>query len=125
MVKKYTRKNRNTKTRKNKKKLWKNIKAHSSKSRKNMKNKYGSKCFLDSKRMKYPICNKFNGKQECMGLHAADYYLNINIGKIVNKKKQQDKTKLNRKEKRDLTRKLDKYYKIKSKSDKFKKKICN
>ena len=60
-----------------------------------------------------------------MGLHAADYYLNINIGKIVNKKKQQDKTKLNRKEKRDLTRKLDKYYKIKSKSDKLKKKICN
>ena len=53
--------------------------------------------------------------------YMADYYLNINIGKIVNKKKQQDKTKLNRKEKRDLTRKLDKYYKIKSKSDKLKK----
>ena len=52
-----------------------------------MKNKYGSKCFLEPRTMKYPICSKYTGKQECMGCMLIDYYyLNINIGKIKNKK---------------------------------------
>ncbi len=99
---------------KTRKRLWKNIKAHSSKSRKHMKRKYGIKCFLEPKRMKYPICNKFNGKPECMGLKAADYYLNLNIGKL-NKKKRQDKTNKIKK---------NKYLKLKEKSNKLKEKYC-
>ena len=31
-----------------------------------MKLKHGNKCFLEPRRMKYPICNKYNGKPECM-----------------------------------------------------------
>ena len=103
-------------------KKWKNIKPHSNKSRKNVKIKYGNKCFLDAKRMKYPICNKYTGKPECMGLRAADYYLNLNIGKL-NKKKARDKTTT--KNKKIMNKKLDKYYKLKNKSNKLKKKICN
>ena len=95
---------------------WKNIKPHSNKSRKNMKTKYGSKCFLEPKTLKYPICNKFNGKQECMGLYAADYYLNLNIGKL-NKK-------INSNKKNVYTKKLKKYNKLKSKSDRLKKRLC-
>ena len=106
------------------KKTWKNIKPHSSKSRKNMKQKHGNKCFLEPRRMKYPICNKFNGKPECMGLSAADYYLNINIGKLENKKKQ-NKT-IKQKDKKIMNKKLDKYYKLKNKSNTLKLKLkCN
>ena len=107
------------------KRSWKNMKPHTLKSRKTMKQKYGSKCFLEPKRMKYPICSKFTGKQECMGLYAADYYLNINIGKIRNKIKRQDKTILKRKVKKEYTRKLKKYESIKRKSDVLKKKVCS
>ena len=103
-------------------KKWKNIKPHSNKSRKNLKTKYGNRCFLDAKRMKYPICNKYTGNPECMGLRAADYYLNLNIGKL-NKKKRQDKT--TSKNKKIINKKLNKYYKLKNKSNKLKKKICN
>ena len=103
-------------------KKWKNIKPHSIKSRKNVKKKYGNRCFLDSKRMKYPICNKYTGKPECMGLRAADYYLNLNIGKLNNKKRQDKTTSKNKK---IMNKKLDKYYKLKNKSNKLKKKICN
>ena len=103
-------------------KKWKNIKPHSNKSRKNVKTKYGNKCFLDAKRMKYPICNKYTGKPECSGLRAADYYLNLNIGKIINRKKR-DKTMT--KNKKTINKKLGKYYKLKNKSNKLKKKYCN
>ena len=114
------------KTKKNvKKRLWKNIKPHTQEARKTMKQKYGSKCFLEPKRMKYPICSKFTGKQECMGLYAADYYLNINIGKMKNKIKRQDKTTLKGKAKKEYTRKLKKYESIKRKSDVLKKKVCS
>lgn len=99
-----------------KRRLWKNIKPHSEKSRRSMKTKYGPKCFLEPKTMKYPICSKYTGKQECMGLYAADYYLNINIGKIKNKK---SKTLRNK-----YASKLKKYETLKKKSDTLKRKIC-
>lgn len=105
-----------------KKREWKNMKPHSNKSRINMKNKYGNKCFLEPRRMKYPICSKFTGKQECMGLRAADYYLNINIGKSQKLLKRQDKT--SKKKNKEITRKLKKYLKIKKKSDTLKNKVC-
>ena len=74
--------------------------------------------------MKYPICNKYNGKPECMGLSAADYYLNINIGKLENKKKQNKSMK--QKDKKALNKKLGKYYKLKNKSNTLKRKLnCN
>ena len=110
------------KTRKSRRE-WKNMKPHTEQSRKTMKRKYGSRCFLEPKRMKYPICSKFTGKQECMGLRAADYFLNINIGKMKNKLKRQDKT--NPKTKKSNVKKLKKYESIKRKSDELKKKVCS
>ena len=65
---------------------WKSIKPHSQVSRTNMLRKYGYSCFLDPKRKKYPVCNKYNGKKECVGHYAAQYYLNINAGKLKNKR---------------------------------------
>ena len=91
---------------------WKKIKPKSTKSRKSMKKKYGNSCFLDAKNLKYPICNKYTGKQECKGLRAAEYYLNINIGKII-------KRKLKTKKKQ-----LKQYFRLKRKSSKLVKKLC-
>ena len=45
-------------------KSWKNIKPHSVKSRKLVMQKYGSSCFLEPNRLKYPLCNKYNGKKK-------------------------------------------------------------
>ena len=57
--------------------------------KKKMYKKYGPRCFLEPKRYKYPVCNKFTGKEECMGHQVGQkYYLNINIGKL---KKKRDK----------------------------------
>lgn len=94
-------------------KTWKNIKPHSVASRKKMRKKYGSRCFLDPMRYKYPICNRYNGKEECVGHYAAQYYLNINIGKLKKKKKNKKSTK-----------RIQKYLKIKNKSLKFTKNNC-
>lgn len=93
-------------------KMWKNIKPHSVKSRKRVIKKYGSSCFLEPKRLKYPLCNKYNGKKECMGHRAAQYYLNLNLGK-QNKKG----TKKNQK-------KTNTYKKLLKKSKRFTKKYC-
>lgn len=90
---------------------WKRMKPKSEKSRKTMKKKYGSKCFLDKKRLKYPICNKTNGKINCNGINGANYYININLGKEL-KKEKKDKTKIN------------KYMKLKRKTKKLYKKYC-
>lgn len=49
--------------------FWRNIKPH--KNRKTFKKKYGSKCFLLPKQLKYPICHKRTGKVNCKGLLAA------------------------------------------------------
>ena len=92
---------------------WKNIKPHSEKSRKTMKKKYGNSCFLDPRRMKYPICNKFNGKKECKGIYAADFYINIHRAKLLKKTKKNTDMK-----------KMKYYNKLKHKSTKLKKKYC-
>ena len=47
--------------------------------RKSYKNRYSSKCFLDPKRLKYPICSK--GHVSCKGLNAAQYYARLNKNK--------------------------------------------
>lgn len=109
------------KSKKSNQKTWKNIKPHGNQSRKNMKQKYGNKCFLEPRKMKYPICNKFNGKPECMGLSAAEYYLNINIGKLENKKKRSKS--LHKASRNIMNKKLDKYYKLKTKSHTIKHKL--
>ena len=48
--------------------------------RKSYRKRYGSKCLLDPKRLKYPICTR--GKINCKALNAAQYYAILN-----NKKK--------------------------------------
>ena len=84
--------------------------------RKRIKKKYGSRCFLEPKRYKYPICNKHNGKINCNCLNHADYYLNINIGKLMKKTK-----KIKPKE---IQKKMNKYFALKNKSIKIRKKYC-
>ena len=54
-----------------KKLRWRDMKPHTRRERKNMLRKYGSRCFLLPKELKYPICNKFTGNIECVGLSAA------------------------------------------------------
>ena len=77
-MKNHTRKTQKlNKNRKLKTLKWKDIKPHTSKERKTMKRKYKSKCFLEPKTMKYPICNKYTGKVDCKGIYAAQYYTNI------------------------------------------------
>ncbi len=93
-------------------KSWKNIKPHSVKSRKRVMQKYGSSCFLEPKRLKYPLCNKYNGKKECVGYRAAQYYLNINLGKQNKKGNQKNKKKTNT------------YKKLLKKANRFTKKYC-
>ena len=82
------------------------VKPHTSKSRKRTQKKYGNRCFLKPKQLKYPICNKFTGKIECKGLNAANFYLNMNIAR--SKK----------------TKKIKSYLKIQKKVKKLKKKHC-
>lgn len=40
--------------------------------RKSYRKKYGTSCFLDPKRLRYPICTE--GKMNCRALSAARYY---------------------------------------------------
>ena len=49
--------------------------------RKSYKKKYGSRCFLEPKKMKYPICSR--GKVNCKALTAAYYYARLNKNKKV------------------------------------------
>lgn len=58
--------------------LWRNIKPHTNTERRTMKKKFKSKCFIEPKTLKYPICNKYSGKVECKGIYAAQYYVNLN-----------------------------------------------
>ena len=58
------------KTQKRSTRKWKQMKP-SSKRLKSYKRKFGASCFLLPKQMKYPICNKKDGKVECKGLLAA------------------------------------------------------
>lgn len=93
-------------------KQWKNVKPHTQKMRNKVYQKYGNHCFLEPTRKKYPVCNRYNGKEECKGHQAAQYYLNINIGKL---KKKRDKLS---------TMKRKKYLRLKKKSIKRIKKVC-
>jgi hypothetical protein len=52
--------------------------------RKSYKKKYGSKCFVDPIRLKYPICT--NGKVNCKALNAAQYYSILNNKHSITKK---------------------------------------
>ena len=47
--------------------------------RKSYKKKYGSRCFLKPRTMKYPICTK--GKIDRSALNAAYYYARLNKNK--------------------------------------------
>ncbi len=51
--------------------------------RKSYKKKYGTKCFLEPKTLKYPICTR--GKISCSGLNAAYYYARLNKNKKLMK----------------------------------------
>lgn len=88
-------------------KKWKNIKPHTMKSRQNMFKKYGPSCFLQHKTLKYPVCNKYNGKKECIGHYAAQYYLTMNISKL--KKKRNKKSHKKRKQYIAYMKKSKKY----------------
>jgi hypothetical protein len=52
--------------------------------RKSYKRRYGSKCFVDPKRLKYPICTR--GKVNCKALNAAQYYAIMNNKKSLTRK---------------------------------------
>ena len=72
----------NKKTQKNKKiKLWRNIKPQTMRQKKNMKKKYKSKCFLEPKTLKYPICDRKTGKISCKGLNASNYYVQLHLSR--------------------------------------------
>ena len=49
--------------------------------RKSYKKKYGSRCFLLPKTLKYPICS--HGKIDCKALNAAQYYARFNNKKLL------------------------------------------
>ena len=52
--------------------------------RKSYKKKYSSKCFVQPKTLKYPICT--NGKINCKALNAAHYYAILNNKHNISKK---------------------------------------
>ncbi len=52
--------------------------------RKSYRKRYGSKCFLKPKRLKYPICSR--GKINCKALNAAQYYSILNNKKSLTRK---------------------------------------
>ena len=52
--------------------------------RKSYRKRYGSKCFLDPKRLKYPVCSR--GKINCKALNAAQYYAILNNKKNLTRK---------------------------------------
>lgn len=58
--------------------------------RKSYKKKYGSKCLLNARHLKYPICSR--GKIDCKGIRAAAYYARLQKNKkILNKTKKLSK----------------------------------
>ncbi len=48
------------------------------------KKRYGSRCFLDPKRLSYPVCTR--GKLDCRSLRGAQYYANLNKNRAVSRK---------------------------------------
>jgi len=68
------------------KKYWRHMKP-SKKGRKTYKKKFGAKCFLYPKDLKYPICHKKTGKVECKGLLAAHNRAMLNVRRKLKPKK--------------------------------------
>jgi len=56
------------------------------------KKKYGSKCFIEPNKLKYPICT--NGKINCRALDAAQYYSILNNKHALTRKIKGLKNKL-------------------------------
>ena len=52
--------------------------------RKSYRKKYGANCYVDPKRLKYPICTR--GKIDCKALNAAEYYARLNKSKRIMKR---------------------------------------
>ena len=61
-------------TLKNTTKGWKYVKPETKDERKHMMNKYGERCFLVPKELKYPICDKNDGIYDCRGLRTALFW---------------------------------------------------
>ena len=68
------------------KKYWRHMKP-SKKGRKTYKKKFGAKCFLYPKDLKYPICHKKTGKVECKGLLAAHNRAMLSVRRKLKPKK--------------------------------------
>ncbi len=60
--------------------------------RKSYRKKYGAHCYVDPKRLKYPICTR--GKIDCKALNAAEYYARLNKSKRIMKRIKTLKKKL-------------------------------
>lgn len=84
-LKSYKNKNKN-KTRKNRVIFWKDIDPPK-RTLKNYKKKYGSRCFLRPRELKYPICDKRNGKVHCKGLLAAHNRAMLSVRRKLKPKK--------------------------------------
>jgi hypothetical protein len=52
--------------------------------RKSYKRLFGARCFLEPKRLKYPICKA--GRVSCKALNAAHYYARLNHNTTVTRK---------------------------------------
>ena len=46
--------------------------------------RYGSRCFLEPKHLKYPVCTR--GKIDCRALNGAQYYARLNKNRAVSRK---------------------------------------
>lgn len=68
------------------KKYWRDMKP-SKKGRKTYKKKFGEKCFLYPKDLKYPICHKKTGKVKCKGLLAAHNRAMLSVRRKLKPKK--------------------------------------
>ncbi len=60
--------------------------------RSSYRKKYGAHCYVDPKRLKYPICTR--GKIDCRALNAAGYYARLNKSKRIMKRIKTLKKKL-------------------------------
>ena len=68
------------------KKYWRHMK-QSKKGRKTYKKKFGARCFLYPKGLKYPICHKKTGRVECKGLLAAHNRATLSVRRKLKPKK--------------------------------------
>uniref|UniRef100_A0A6C0IVQ0 Uncharacterized protein n=1 Tax=viral metagenome TaxID=1070528 RepID=A0A6C0IVQ0_9ZZZZ len=71
-------------------KLWENRKPKSMKDRQNLVKKCGKRCFLITKKLKYPVCPKNNCNIDCDGVRSARNNASI----IMNRKTVKAKSKI-------------------------------